>query len=170
MIVGDGWGGDDGADLGEEIVEVVRLLDGVDDAAFNISERIAARGNRGDDRAHVGRFSFIFKNASRRLTRQAEVADDEANLVAVRFEKGDGFDAVFAGRTRKPSLSRIETPSSRSMSSSSTSKIVCGMFLARRAGPVGRVAGGDVFDRQINYEAWSRRRDSLSTWTKTRWC
>ena len=34
MIVGGGLGGDDGADPGEEIVEVVRLLDRVDDTGF----------------------------------------------------------------------------------------------------------------------------------------
>ena len=34
MIVSDGLGGDDGADLGEEIVEVVGLSDRVDDAGL----------------------------------------------------------------------------------------------------------------------------------------
>ena len=32
---------------------------------------------------------------------QAEIADDEADLVAVCFEKGDRFDAIFRGQDAK---------------------------------------------------------------------
>ena len=62
MVVGDGLGADDGADLGEEVVEVVWFLDGIDDAGFQHlgADRwleIAAR----DDGAHAGPALFHFQ-------------------------------------------------------------------------------------------------------------
>src|SRR5437764_12852335 len=90
VIVGDGWGGDDGADLGEEIVEIVRLLDGVDDAGFQHFG--ATRGREiaaGHDGADAGAALLHFQDSfAAAAPRQADRADYRSGLVAIPFQPG----------------------------------------------------------------------------------
>ena len=119
--------------LFDHLAKIIRLLDGIDDAGARESPSApAARDNRWRrSRARSGLISFMRRKTSRPpKSRQAEVADHQANLIRVRVQTSPPLRRHPSPPTRDSRRdSSIITPSSRNISSSSTSMMVRAAFV-----------------------------------------